>query len=101
MHKKGVTWYADDNIWQAESASLSAYNSGKIADTYSWWCKSGGGNTAGIAFRGTLCRTQGSNTNLNEMQATVAASAFVSACSDGCFVSIYFQSIAMKIENKL
>ena len=78
MHKKGVTWYADNDIWNAEAASLSAYYSGKIADTYSWWGNSGGGKTAGIAFRGTLCRTQGSNTNLNEMQDTVAASAFVS-----------------------
>ena len=90
MHKQGVTWYADDNIWQAETASRSAYNSGKIADTYSWWCNSGGGPTAGIAFRGTLCRMTGSNTNLNEMQDTVAASGFVIMYSNCTFYCTSF-----------
>ena len=95
MHKSGVSWYADNNIWDAERASLAAYNSGKVADTYSWWCNSGGGKTAGIAFRGTLCRTQGSNTNLNEMQETVAASGFVITYLNLIFLLYYILMVVI------
>lgn len=42
----------------------------------SWWCESGGGGTAGIAFVGALCSSY--NTNLNEKQQNAAGSGFVS-----------------------
>ena len=45
-------------------------------DVMSWWCDYGGGGVAGIAWRGTLCRSY--NVNLNEKQSSQAGSGFVS-----------------------
>ena len=42
----------------------------------SWWCNSGGGGVAGIAFIGGLCSSY--NTNLNEYWSTQSGAAFVS-----------------------
>ena len=45
----------------------------------SWWCNSGGGGTAGIAYVGTLCMGDGYNTNLNEGDSSKAVSGYVSS----------------------
>ena len=45
----------------------------------SWFCASGGGGVAGIAWVGTLCmKHKGFMTNLNEKQRTAAATGLVS-----------------------
>ena len=74
IHKAGVTWTADDNIYDARDASNALGGSG--VDTMSWWCDNGGGGVAGIAFVGALCTSY--NTNLNEKQRSAAESGFVS-----------------------
>jgi len=80
LFEEGAYWYADDNIYDASAASAAATSSGVDVDVYSWWCQSGGGGTAGIAWLGTLCyQPSGYNTNLNEMQWSAAGSGFVLA----------------------
>ena len=74
MHK-AVTWYADDNIYDARTASNE--NSGTHnPDVFAWWSASGGGGVAGIAFVGALCSSY--HTSLNEKQSSAAGSGFVS-----------------------
>ena len=75
IHKEGVTWTADDNLYDANDATTAAGLDG--VDVFSWWCNDGGGGTAGIAWLGTLCNSP-YNTNLNEKQWSAAGSGFVS-----------------------
>ena len=64
----------------ANAATQAAIDSGVEADVFSWWCNSGGGGVAGIAWLGTLCNSYGNgyNTDLNEKQWSAADSGFVS-----------------------
>jgi hypothetical protein len=74
VYNAGATWTADDNIYDARDATNALGLDG--VDVMSWWCESGGGGTAGIAFVGALCSSY--NTNLNEKQQNAAGSGFVS-----------------------
>ena len=74
IYNEGVTWTADDNIYDARDETNSAGLTG--VDTMSWWCNRGGGGVAGIAFVGAICSRY--NTNLNEKQRNAAGSGFVS-----------------------
>ena len=71
-------WTADNSIRSAKSATSAAKGNGITADTFSWFCNSGGGGVAGIAYLGTLCDEHGWNVNLNERQWSNAATGFVS-----------------------
>ena len=73
-YKQGVSWTADDNIYNARDESNALNLDG--VDVVSWWCNNGGGGVAGVAFVGTLCSSY--NTNLNEKQWSSAGSGFVS-----------------------
>ena len=76
LFQAGETWTADDNLNDARMATDAAGLRG--GTLMSWFCDSGGGGVAGIAFIGGLCKWRGYNTNLNEKQRTVAADGFVS-----------------------
>ena len=76
LFQAGETWTADDNLNDARMATHAAGLRG--GTLMSWFCDSGGGGVAGIAFIGGLCKWRGYNTNLNEKQRTVAADGFVS-----------------------
>ena len=76
LFQAGETWTADDNMNDARMATDAAGLRG--GTLMSWFCDSGGGAVAGIAFVGGLCKWRGYNTNLNEKQRTVAADGFVS-----------------------
>ena len=76
MFQGGATWTADENISDAKRVTYAAGFT-KL-DVMSWWCDSGGGAVAGVAFIGGLCSKKGANTNLNEKQTRVATSGFVS-----------------------
>ena len=76
LYKAGVAWTADDNIQDARAASAEALESD--VDLYSWWCNSGGGGVAGIAYVGTTCNSNGYQTSLNEYQGSMAGAGFVS-----------------------
>merc|ERR1712038_1143565 len=76
VYNQGVTWTADDNIYDARDASNA--NSGAAnPDMFAWFCSSGGGGVAGIAFVEALCSTY--HTSLNEKQHSAAGSGFVLA----------------------
>ena len=49
----------------------------------SWWCAPGGFGVVGTAWVGTLCDSDGWNTNLNERQQSAAGSGYVSLISSG------------------
>ena len=74
MHQSGVTWTADDNIWDSRVAFNALGLTG--VDTMSWWCDDPGSGVKGIAYLGTLCTTGG--VNLNEKISSIAGSGFVS-----------------------
>ena len=73
-----MTWTADDNIYDARQESSDNQSNLPDVDLFSWWCNSGGGSTAGIAFVGTACNSNGYGTSLNEYQGTQAAAGYVS-----------------------
>ena len=82
----------------ANAATQAAIDSGVEADVFSWWCNSGGGGVAGIAWLGTLCNSYGAgyNTDLNEKQWSAADSGFVST-----YLSfLYFVCISIETEDK-
>ena len=74
IFKPETRWNADNNIYNARQATLD--ENLKNVDTMSWWCDSGGGSVAGIAFVGALCTSY--NINLNEFQLTQNGAGFVS-----------------------
>ena len=76
IYKSGVQWTADNNIYDARTATLEANLNG--VDAMSWWCNSGGGGVAGVAFLGALCSSY--NTNLNEYWSTQSGAGFVCIC---------------------
>ena len=78
LFKDGVTWTADDNLGNAVEEVQAVQSTLPDVDVFAWWCNSGGGNTAGIAYVGTLCNSWGFGTSLNEYQSSIAAAAYVS-----------------------
>ena len=85
-----MQWTADDNIGDAKLESSAVQGSLPDVDLFAWWCNSGGGSTAGIAYVGTVCNQNGFATSLNEYQGTIAAAAYVSFCfvAKGLFDSL-------------
>ena len=73
-----MQWTADDNIQDAKAETSAVQGSLTDVDLFAWWCNNGGGSTAGIAYVGTLCNSNGYATSLNEYQGTTAAAAYVS-----------------------
>ena len=71
---KNVVWNADTNLKDAQRATNQANLRG--VTTTSWWCDTGGGGVAGMAYVGCLCNSCA--TNLNEYQNTQSGSGFVS-----------------------
>ena len=74
-----MQWTADDNITDAKQETSAAQGSLPDVDLFAWWCNSGGGGVAGIAYVGGLCKTKsGVATSLNEYQNTASSAGFVS-----------------------
>ena len=74
-----MQWTADENLGDARNETIAIHGSLPDVDLFAWWCNSGGGGVAGIAYLGGLCRANtGLATSLNEYQSTAASAGFVS-----------------------